>query len=95
MGNVKRLRKSGEVFDAHLTSSPITDGQGKVIGRLGVLLDITLMATGGNKNELNSQSEALAQISRIISSSPDIDEVFDLFAEHARENPSQPGSHPE
>jgi PAS domain S-box-containing protein len=40
-GHIKRKKKSGEAFDVKLTVSPILDSEGRIIGYMSVVQDIT------------------------------------------------------
>jgi diguanylate cyclase (GGDEF)-like protein/PAS domain S-box-containing protein len=62
----------------HVIKIPVFDSEGKVIGTQGILFDIT------ERKRTEQEIETLADIGRIISSTPEIDEVYERFAEAVR-----------
>ncbi|MCH8062409.1 MAG: GAF domain-containing protein, partial [Chloroflexi bacterium] len=84
-GAVRRVRKSGEEFAAHLVLSPFNDEQGERIGSLGVVIDREPFDLTDHVGEsMRSTDEALAEIGRIVSSSLDIDDFYRRFADATR-----------
>jgi len=62
----------------HVIKIPVFNSEGKVIGTQGVLFDIT------ERKRTEQEIDTLADVGRIISSTPDIDEVYERFAETVR-----------
>ncbi len=62
----------------HVIKIPVFNSEGKVIGTQGVLFDIT------ERKRTEQEIDTLADIGRIISSTPDIDKVYEHFAETVR-----------
>ncbi|MCH9009929.1 MAG: PAS domain-containing protein, partial [Chloroflexi bacterium] len=84
-GSVRRVRKSGEVFDAHLVLSPYCNERGEQIGSLGVVIEREPLNLADHIGAAGrSTDEALAEIGRIVGSSLDIDDFYRRFADVAQ-----------
>ncbi|HZK14302.1 MAG TPA: PAS domain S-box protein, partial [Desulfobaccales bacterium] len=54
---LKRVRQDGSIIDVHLWTAPLLDANGKIIGNMGILADITARKRGEEK--LRRQAELL------------------------------------
>ncbi len=80
-GDVTRVRKGGDHFPVHLTVTFLRDEGGQVIGRIGVAQDIsTRIRAEEATRRLALENAVLAEIGRIVSSSLDISEVYEVLA---------------
>jgi len=77
-GEVVRVRKGREEFPAHLTLTLLEDDAGEVVATVAVVSDLT------ETNRITQINRVLTEIGRVISSSHDIDEVYERFAEEVR-----------
>ncbi len=85
-------KKDGSLFPALIHTSPILR-DGYPFGLRGVVVDITdlvkiqedLMVSEKKAQELAKENEIIAEIGQIITSSIDINDIFEKFAEKARE----------
>ncbi|MCH8061008.1 MAG: PAS domain S-box protein [Chloroflexi bacterium] len=81
-GEVPRVRKDGTEFPALLTVTPFRNLRGEIMGRVGIARDLTKLKEAETSfKKLSRQQTVLAEIGRIVSSTLDIDEVYDRFAE--------------
>jgi PAS domain S-box-containing protein len=84
-GEVVRLRKNGERFIDYLTVTHVRDDTGRVIGRMGVHRDVTYRGRAhAEAQRMSRENQALAQISQVIDSSPNIRDVYDQVAHLVR-----------
>ncbi len=91
-GEVQRVRKNGEQFDIDLSLSPVKDREDKVVGFIVTVRDITvakraeeaLRQNEAEATRLAGEKAMLAEIGRIVSSSLDVNEVYDRFAQEVR-----------
>ena len=84
-GEITILRKGGEEFPAHLTVTLQKDQNGKVIGQICLIRDLTQLRRAEEAAaRLASEQTILAEIGRVISSSTDINTAYDGFANEVR-----------
>ncbi|MFQ5841835.1 MAG: PAS domain S-box protein, partial [Thermodesulfobacteriota bacterium] len=77
-----RMDKDGHLKNVMLSVSPLTDGQGNVIGTSGIAKDITERKRAEEVlKRLAEEREIVAKIGRIISSTLEVDKVYELFVE--------------
>jgi two-component system cell cycle sensor histidine kinase/response regulator CckA len=85
----KLKRKDGTGIDGVLSSTALRSPNGTVIGSQGMVRDITqqkqleesLRESEAANKQIAQENAVIAEIGRIISSSPNIEEVYDRFAE--------------
>ena len=86
-------RKNGAVFPTEQTVTPLEDEQGRRVGWVSVVHDITerkraeeaLRKSEETDRQLSQENAIIAEIGRIISSTLNMDEVYERFAEKVRE----------
>ncbi len=85
-------RKNGEIFFAEHSVTPFEDDQGNRMGWVSVVRDITerkrtekaLQESEESAHRLAEENAIIAEIGRIISSSLNIDQVYERFANEVR-----------
>jgi len=89
---VEHIHRDGRIIWAEIHMTFIRDAAGKAVGILGITRDITerkrvekaLRQSEETARRLAMENEVVAEIGRIISSSVNIDEVYDHFAQEAK-----------
>ena len=80
-GDVVRLKKGGEKIFVHLTMTLITNNNEEVVGLVVIHRDTTERKRAeDDARRLSRENQVMAEIGRIISSSLDIDRVYQQFA---------------
>jgi len=81
------LRKDGSIFPAIIYASPISRN-GRSLGLRGIVVDINerkkieeaYMLSRNEAHRISKENEILAEIGRIVSSTLNIEEVYERFA---------------
>ena len=87
------LRKDGSIFPAIIYASPISRN-GRSLGLRGIVVDINerkkieeaYMLSRNEAHRISKENEILAEIGRIVSSTLNIEEVYERFAAEAGES---------
>ena len=83
---VVRVRKNREEFPARLTLSLLNDSAGEFIATVAVVRDLTEEKLAEQQISLMAlQQTIVGEIGRITTSTMDLDEIYDRFAEKVRE----------
>ncbi|RPI19516.1 MAG: PAS domain S-box protein [Ignavibacteriae bacterium] len=77
-----RKKKNGDIVNVSINVSPIKDSQGRVSGASSIARDITEQKISRQKlKNYNEQLQILNRLAKIISSSLEIENIFDSFIE--------------